>query len=285
MRWLLLLLALSPAQAQEFRLDRPPEQGNIVIVTPPAGAVSLSLDGQPVPIDGKGDALIGFGRDAPAQANLSALMPDGSSRMQTLSVIQRSYAIQKVDGLPPRTVVLSPEDQERRKGEVEKITAARSQISALDAWKGPFRWPASGRMSGVYGSQRIRNGVPGSPHNGVDVAAPAGAPVIAPADAVVRLAEPDMLLEGGLIILDHGGGLFSDFLHLSRIDVMVGQEVKTGELIGAVGSTGRATGPHLHWGMKWREARLDPVKVGKLAPPEPPEAGKVPEKREKSVKK
>jgi murein DD-endopeptidase MepM/ murein hydrolase activator NlpD len=263
----LLLGGASLTLPSGFVLDRAAEQGNVVIITAPPGAVALMLDEQNVPLDKDGKALIAFGREAPPEASIAALMPDGSQRRETIGVSQRRYDIQRVDGLPPRTVQLSPEDQLRRKGEVERIGAARRQVAAISGWRGTFIWPATGRISGVYGSQRIRNGVPGSPHNGVDVAAPTGAAVVAPADGLVRLAAPDMLLEGGLIILDHGGGLFSDFLHLSRIDVTEGQVVKAGDRLGAVGGTGRATGPHLHWGMKWRDARLDPVKVGDLSLP------------------
>jgi murein DD-endopeptidase MepM/ murein hydrolase activator NlpD len=277
---LTLLMAL-PAQADErqasptqipikpliksalpiFKLDRPAEQGNIIIGQAPTGALSLSLDGQPVKLAADGAFLIAFHRDAAATAKLTALMADGSTALQDISITPRVYDEQQVNGLPPRTVTLSPADELRRKGEVAKIVASRATKSELQGWRQHFIWPAKGRISGVYGSLRRRNGVPGSPHFGVDVARPTGTMVVAPADGVVVLAEPDMLMEGGLLIIDHGFGLFTDYLHLSRLDVKVGAVLKQGQPIGAIGATGRATGPHLHWGMRWAATRLDPSKL------------------------
>ena len=116
----------------------------------------------------------------------------------------------------------------------------------------------TGRISGVFGSQRILNGEPKRPHSGVDVAVPAGTPVLAPAAGIVTLAENGMYFEGGLVLLDHGHWLESAFLHMSRVDVQPGQRVEKGDIIGAVGATGRATGPHLHWSMKWVGRLVDP---------------------------
>jgi murein DD-endopeptidase MepM/ murein hydrolase activator NlpD len=244
-----------------FTLDRAAEQGNIIIGQAPAGALSLSLDGLPVKLAADGAFLIAFHRDAAATARLAALMPDGRSVTQDIVVTPHVYSVQKVDGLPPKTVVLSAADESRRKGEVARIVASRAVVSELQGWRQRFIWPAKGRISGVYGSLRIRNGVPGSPHFGVDVARPTGTPIMAPADGVVVLAEPDMLMEGGLLIIDHGFGLFTDYMHLSRLDVKVGAVLKQGQPIGAIGATGRATGPHLHWGMRWAATRLDPSKL------------------------
>lgn len=121
-----------------------------------------------------------------------------------------------------------------------------------------FIWPAKGRLSGFYGSQRVLNGDPKRPHYGVDVAAPTGTEVVAPADGVVRLAHPDLFFSGGTIIIDHGFGVNSTFLHLSSVDVEVGEPVKQGDFIGRIGATGRATGPHLDWRINWLNHRLDP---------------------------
>lgn len=260
------LITAAPVAAQNLKLDRPAEQGNIILGQVPPGAVSLSLDGMPVKIASDGAFIIAFTRDAAATSRLVALMPDGTSVAQDIAVKPRVYNVQKVDGLPPKTVVLSPEDELRRKGEVAKIVASRAVVSELQGWRQPFIWPAIGRISGVYGSVRIRNGVPGSPHFGVDVAKPTGTPIVAPADGVVVLAEPDMLLEGGLLIIDHGFGLFTDYLHLSRLDVKVGDMLKQGQPMAAIGGTGRATGPHLHWGMRWANTRLDPSKLVEQKP-------------------
>jgi murein DD-endopeptidase MepM/ murein hydrolase activator NlpD len=131
---------------------------------------------------------------------------------------------------------------------------------------GGFRWPVRGRISGVYGSQRFYNGTPGSPHYGVDIAVPTGTPVHAPAAGRVTLAEPDLFYSGGTVILDHGYGLSSSFLHMSEVSVAVGDTLDAGDLIGAVGATGRATGAHLDWRMSWRDRRVDPQR---LVPPMP----------------
>jgi murein DD-endopeptidase MepM/ murein hydrolase activator NlpD len=146
-----------------------------------------------------------------------------------------------------------------REGELARIAAARALDPPSEGWRQSFIWPARGRISGRFGAQRVYRGEPASYHSGVDVAAGAGAPVVAPADGVVVLAGPPAFsLEGNLVIVAHGMGLSSAFLHLSRVDVRPGQRVARGQAIGAVGSTGRATGPHLHWGMKWKDARIDP---------------------------
>ena len=151
------------------------------------------------------------------------------------------------------------EFEARRPAELAKLKAARAGVTAADGWSQPFTWPASGRVSGVYGSQRILGGVAAAPHAGVDLAVPAGTPVVAPAAGIVRLAEGPFTLEGNVVLLDHGYGLISAFLHLSRIDVAAGQYLRQGERIGLSGATGRATGPHLHWGMTWGPVRIDPA--------------------------
>jgi len=147
-----------------------------------------------------------------------------------------------------------------RKPELEQIAAARAVVTDATGWRQRFVWPRVGRISGLFGSQRIYQGTAGAYHGGVDVAGATGAPVVAPADGVVILAaDKPFTLEGNLLMIDHGHGLNSAFLHLSRIDVKLGDHVSQGQRIGAIGATGRATGPHLHWGMKWNDARIDPL--------------------------
>jgi murein DD-endopeptidase MepM/ murein hydrolase activator NlpD len=163
-----------------------------------------------------------------------------------------------------------PERLERIRRERKLVGAAKARHLSrpdllLDALAG-FEWPAVGPISGVYGSQRIYNGTPRSPHYGVDVAMPTGTPVYAPSAGVVTLAEPDLFYSGGTIILDHGFRLSSSFLHLSKLHVEVGQEVNQGDLIAEIGASGRATGAHLDWRMSWRDQRIDPQL---LAPPMP----------------
>jgi len=163
-----------------------------------------------------------------------------------------------VDGLPPKTVTPDPEALERIRKEAGQVTAARAWRDQRTDYEDGFAWPASGRISGVYGSQRVLNGEPRRPHFGLDIAAPEGSPVYAPADGIVTMTHPDMYFSGGTIILDHGQGLSSSFLHLSRILVESGTPVKKGDLIAEVGATGRASGPHLDWRMNWLNRRVDP---------------------------
>jgi murein DD-endopeptidase MepM/ murein hydrolase activator NlpD len=178
-----------------------------------------------------------------------------------LQVAGRDYAIERVDGLPPQTVTPDPEALERIRQEAAMVASARARRDLQAEYASGFAWPAAGRISGVYGSQRILNGAPRRPHYGVDVAAATGTPVVAPADAVVRLAEPDLYFSGGTLIMDHGHGLTSTFIHLSRLLVEEGQTVRQGEVVAEVGATGRATGPHLDWRMNLFETRLDPQLV------------------------
>ncbi len=252
---------ISPAHAQ-ITLTNAAVQGGLVFGRADTAKIAqLSLDGTVVALTTAGDFVLGFGREASASEAITITLKDGGTISQTIAVRQRRYKTERVNGLPPKTVELSPNDEIRRKGEVAQIVEARNVDSDQTGWQQHFVWPAKGPLGGTYGSLRIRNGVPGSPHGGVDIKQPTGTPVKAPASGVVRLAGPDYLLEGGLVIIDHGHGLFSDFMHLSRLDVKVGDAVVQGQLIGAVGATGRATGPHLHWGMKWHEARIDPQLV------------------------
>ena len=248
---LALLLAASPAAAVE--LQGALTQGGMVLGRAAPGA-KVTLDGRPVRVSPDGLFVLGFGRDHKDAATLEV---DGET--QRLAIAPRVYDIQKVDGLPQQTVTPDPAQLARIREEGERIRAARRADTALLGFAQSFIWPARARISGVFGSQRILNGEPRQPHLGVDVAAPTGTPVRAPAAGRVSLAEPDMFLTGGTLMLDHGHGLSSVFAHLSRLDVKAGDEVRQGDVVGAVGGTGRATAPHLHWGMSWFDERLDPA--------------------------
>jgi murein DD-endopeptidase MepM/ murein hydrolase activator NlpD len=221
--------------------------------------VALAADGR---------FLIGFDRDAPRTASLDAHLANGDDVFATLTVAPRAWPIQHVDMARPAGGP-TPEYQRLREEELRRIGAARRQRSLAAGWAQRFIWPARGRISGAFGSQRIyRGGVPAAYHSGTDIAAGAGAPVVAPADGVVTLAPPPgFSLEGNLVIVDHGMGLTSAFLHLSSAVVRSGQTVRRGELIGRVGATGRATGPHLHWSLVWNGARVDPAGAVGGAPP------------------
>ncbi|MDI1296197.1 MAG: M23 family metallopeptidase, partial [bacterium] len=220
---------------------------------------ALHLDGQVVPVDAQGRFLIAFDRDAPPVARLSARLADGRTIDRSLAIAPRAWRIERIDA-PMRPTKNTDAFLALRRPELERIAAARLMVTDADGWARPFAWPRLGRISGMFGSQRIYQGTPGAYHGGVDIAGATGAPVVAPADGVVILAaDAPYTLEGNLLMIDHGHGLNSAFLHLSHIDVKVGQHVAQGQRIGAIGATGRATGPHLHWAMKWNDARIDPL--------------------------
>lgn len=254
-----------------FQIDRPLQQGGFALGWAPAGTTRLTLDGKDVRIAEDGRFAIGLGRDAPASTLLEATLNTGQTLRLTLPVAARSWRIENLKTLP-RVAQPSAEFAARRPAELAQIEAARAKDTGSTGWRQRFRWPAMGRVTGQFGSQRIYAGEPGAPHNGVDVAAGTGTPVFAPADGVVILAATSpFTLEGHLLMLDHGMGLNSAFLHLSRIDVVPGQSVRQGDPIGAIGMTGRATGPHLHWSLRLGDVRLDPALVAgpMTAPPKP----------------
>ena len=219
----------------------------------------LELDGEQVPVTAEGVFVFGFGRDAPPQAQLIAIFPEGRREVRSLSIAPRQYEVQRLNGLPPDQVTPPPALLERIRREKALVDEARRQAIAQPYFLSGFRWPAVGRISGVYGSQRILNGEPRQPHYGVDIAAPVGTPVRSPADGIVTLAEPDLYYTGATLIIDHGYQLSSTLMHLNRINVQVGQRVRQGEVVATVGKSGRVTGPHLDWRINWREARLDPA--------------------------
>ncbi|EWH11326.1 peptidase, M23/M37 family protein [Catenovulum agarivorans DS-2] len=213
----------------------------------------------------QGNFLVGFGRDAQVVQKIIFSFADKQDYMAVVELEQRQYKTDRVNGVPQKTVSPPKEVLDRIKGENEQIWLARNKHTDSFDFLSEFIWPAKGRISGVYGSQRIFNGVPKRPHFGLDVAAPKGTPVVAPASGIIRLAHKDMFYSGGTIILDHGYGITSTFIHLSKLDVIEGQQVKQGEKIGEIGKSGRATGNHLDWRINWKNVRLDPafwVKAG-----------------------
>ncbi len=253
--------ATSPAAppAVELVLAGTPVQGGALLGTAPKGTVELRFNGQLVPVDADGRFLIAFDRDAAPQARLTGRLADGTLLDRALTVAPRDWRIERVDA-PLRPTKSTEAFLALRKPELERIAAARETVTDAQGWRQRFIWPRIGRVSGLFGAQRIYQGQPGAYHGGVDIAGVTGEPVVAPADGVVILAaDRPFTLEGNLLMIDHGHGLNSAFLHLSRIDVIPGQHVIQGQRIGAIGATGRATGPHLHWGMKWNEARIDPI--------------------------
>ena len=242
-------------------------QGGLIWGTVAPGS-RVTLDGESLDVMANGITVAGFGRDAAESAML--VVAGAQPCEESLTIAARDYKIQRVEGVPQQTVTPSPEYLERIGRERSLVAnAKRQRLSRPDLLEdalASFTWPALGPISGVYGSQRYYNGEPRSPHYGVDVAVPAGTAVLAPAPGVVTLAQTDLFFSGGTIILDHGFGLSSSFLHLSKVLVKVGQEIQRGDVVGEVGATGRATGPHLDWRMSWRDQRIDPQL---LVPPMP----------------
>lgn len=232
-------------------------QGGIVRGQVPTSA-SVFLANEELVLSKSGYFVFGFSRDETKQVTLKVIYENGQSWQKDYQVAAREFDIQRIDGLPQQTVTPDPKVLAKIREDNEAVWLARQHITDREDFAQSFIWPAQGRISGVYGSQRILNGAPRTPHYGLDIAAPKGAAVVAPASGIVRLAHPDMVLSGGTLILDHGQGFFSTFLHLSQIDVEVGQEVKQGDKIAEVGATGRATGPHLDWRINWGQVRLDP---------------------------
>jgi len=206
-----------------------------------------------------GHFVVGFDRDAPASVQIEARL-DGRSARRTLDIAPGDFPVTRVDGLPPSTVTPSdPALLARIAREVEVKTEGFASRTDADHFHGGFDWPVTGfRISSRWGAQRVLNGTPARPHYGIDLAVPQGTVIRAPAAGRVVLAESDLHFEGGLTLIDHGQGLITAYLHQSRLDVRAGQDVRRGDSLGRVGMTGRATGPHLCWRMKWRNRNLDP---------------------------
>jgi murein DD-endopeptidase MepM/ murein hydrolase activator NlpD len=262
---LMLMIAAPALLAGPVVLQGDQVQGGMVIgETEPGNRVFY--DGEPIRVSSEGLFLLGFGRDDALEHTLEIKKRDKTLERRKLVIGKRQYQIQRIDGLPPEKVTPPERDWQRIKRETAMIKRARRLDDPRTDFASGFIWPAQGIISGVYGSQRILNGEPRRPHFGIDIAAPTGTPVYAPADGVVTLVHPDMFFSGGTLILDHGHQLSSAFLHLSRLHVKEGERVKQGELIAEIGATGRVTGAHLDWRMNLRKARIDPQL---LVPPMP----------------
>jgi murein DD-endopeptidase MepM/ murein hydrolase activator NlpD len=261
-------LTLSPANAETELADSAQNsiiqpsirgqwiQGGVLVGQTVIGD-RIEFLGRQVSISDEGFFVLGLGRDFPASATVT-VNRGGQSQAFEFDVEQRDYKIQRVDGVPKRTVTPDPKHLTRIRKESAAAREARKPVTDLQHYRQTFQWPLLGRISGVYGSQRYYNGQPRRPHFGVDVAAPTGTLVQAPADGVVTLAYDDMFFSGGTLIIDHGHGLSSSFLHLSKILVEEGESITQGQAIAEVGATGRVTGPHLDWRMNWYDQRVDP---------------------------
>jgi murein DD-endopeptidase MepM/ murein hydrolase activator NlpD len=211
-----------------------------------------------VRVNADGYFVVGLGRDAPKNVVLTEVLNSGQEIKHSFTVRQRSYREQRIEGVPKRTVDVPESALKRIRKEVKLTKAARKADSTRQDFLQKFEWPAKGIISGVYGSRRVYNGQPRRPHFGVDIAAPQGSLVSSPVSGKVLLTHENMYFSGGTLIIDHGHGVTSTFIHLHKILVREGDEVEQGQVIAEIGSTGRATGPHLDWRMNWFKQRLDP---------------------------
>ena len=265
---LVLLLAFALPAMGSDRVSETPEtvpQGSLVVGHTERRNM-VQLTGRPVHVGNDGAFVFGVGRDETGPLRLAITWFDGARELINIAVTPRDWPIERITGVPPATVNPPPEIAARIEREQAQVAAARIRDDSRDDYEQRFIWPVRGRISGRFGNQRVYvlpdgNDAPKAPHSGMDIAVPQGTPVRAPAAGVITFAAPDLYLTGGTVLLDHGHGVSSNFLHLSRIDVRVGDRVEQGQVIGAVGATGRATGPHLHWGMSWFDVRVDPLLI------------------------
>lgn len=253
--------ALGFAPNADFGLAGALTQGGWARGQVPPGTNQLALSGKPVGVARDGRFFIAFDRDSTTQLQLTARLGDGRLLSRNVAVAPRAWQIEHIPLGPKPGTPPSEAYARLRSGELARINQARSVDHLIEGWREKFIWPVYGRLSGKFGSQRIYNGVPGSYHSGLDIATgTSGTPFVAPADGVVTLAAASPFsLEGKLLMIDHGMGLNSAFLHCSSHAVQEGDVVRQGQYIANIGKTGRATGPHLHWSIKWRDYRLDPL--------------------------
>ena len=256
-------------QIRSIELPSSATQGSLVIGQVPVGSTveisdeatvntSSSSTATSLNVADNGRIVFGIGRDEIQPKLLRIGLGNGESIQKKIVIVARQFNIENINGVPQDTVTPPPEIAARIEREQAEVVVARLRNDNRREFDIRFIWPVEGRVSGVYGSQRIYNGTPKSWHSGLDVAAAQGTPIKAPAGGIITFAKPDLYLTGGTVLIDHGMGISSNFLHLSRLDVKVGDRVDQGQIIGLVGMTGRATGPHMHWGMNWLKVRIDP---------------------------
>lgn len=243
-----------------------PGQGEIVLVTVKnaRGPVEGTFQGREVyfnPSRESVKAMVGINLYAKPGKYQLTLSADGKTLKRTIAVKKKHYPVQRLT-LPKDMVILTPENAARVRRDSKKFKAVWPEETGR-LWKGNFVNPLSGEVRSQFGLKRIINKIPKSSHSGVDVSGDMGAPVRAPNDGVAVLID-DMFYSGISLVLDHGQGIYTMFFHLSKITVKPGQNVKKGDVIGLVGSTGRSTGPHLHWGVRMQGTRVDPLLLLKL---------------------
>ncbi len=259
---LLLLFACLPTMATDLQGHF--TQGGLVYGKVMPGSV-VWFDGDRLPLSSGGEFIIGFAYQAPAYMVLRVDYKDQTNSQQ-IPIAQRQYQVQRIDGLPPAKVFPPKQVWARIREENQMIGRARRHSTFTGAMPKSFIWPLLGKVSGVYGSRRILNGQERQAHYGIDIACQAGTNVQAPANGIVRLVHEDMYFSGKTIIIDHGYGISSTLMHLSQTTVEEGAQVRQGDLIAKVGSTGRSTGAHLDWRVNWLNVRLDPELLANAMP-------------------
>jgi murein DD-endopeptidase MepM/ murein hydrolase activator NlpD len=260
----LSILPVISAQA-EIQLSGEIKQGGLVIGKTDANNL-VTLNKKVLTVSKQGDYVFAFSRDDKTQYTLTVTSPTGKIETQTFTPTTRDYKISRVEGISKK--IMNPNKKANVRAGVDRaaIVKVRKIASDLTDFSQGFIAPRSSRITGVYGSQRFYNGVPKNPHFGVDYAGQIGAPVKAPASGTILLWVPDMFYSGGTLVIDHGHGITSNFLHLSASMVKVGDKVKQGQVIAKVGNSGRVTGPHLDWRMNWHKVRFDPQLAMKINP-------------------
>lgn len=256
--FMVLCLAAPPYSCAELQLEGSPIQSGLMRGQVSPGS-QVSYGERQLKISPDGSFIFGFGRDVSLEQTLTLIDPDGTAHQQAITLKPRKYDIQKINGISKRMMSPSKADLRRIGQEAKRVAKARRKNSDRLNFQESFIWPVIGRISGIYGSQRILNGEPRRPHFGIDIAASTGTPVKAPAGGMVTMVHKGMFFSGGTLIVDHGHGLSSSFLHLDKILVQEGEQLSQGQIIAEVGATGRVTGPHLDWRINWFDQRLDPA--------------------------
>ncbi|MDP0561365.1 MAG: M23 family metallopeptidase [Candidatus Endonucleobacter sp. (ex Gigantidas childressi)] len=261
----LLCATLSFTSQAEIHLTGEFAQGGLIVGKTQANSTVI-LNNKKLPVSSRGDYVFAFSRDDNKRYTLTVTSPSGKLEQKTFTPKKRNYKISRLTGISKKIMNPNKKAQARAAQDRAAMKKVRKISSKLTDFSQGFIAPRNSRITGVYGSQRFYNGVAKNPHYGVDYAGPIGAPVKAPASGEIILWVPDMFYSGGTLVIDHGHGITSNFLHLSASLVKVGDYVKQGQNIAKVGNSGRVTGPHLDWRMNWHKVRFDPKLAMKTLP-------------------